>query len=95
MGRYKKRPVIVEAVQWFREGDHPKVCTNLRGYDVSCSTCYRFMSVHGTIKTLEGVHTVCPKDWIITGIQGEHYPCKPDIFEQTYEKVEGETEDAL
>jgi hypothetical protein len=40
---------------------------------------------HGWIDTLEGSHIVCPGDWIITGVQGEHYPCKPDIFEATYD----------
>jgi hypothetical protein len=46
------------------------------------------MRWHGWIETLEGGHIVCPGDYIITGIKGEHYPCKPDIFEATYEKVE-------
>jgi hypothetical protein len=44
------------------------------------------MHYHGWIETLEGGHTVCPGDWIITGIRGEYYPCKPNIFELTYEK---------
>ncbi len=39
------------------------------------------------IKTLEGIMTALPGDYIITGIHGEQYPCKPDIFEQTYERV--------
>jgi len=47
------------------------------------------MHNHGWIDTLEGGHIVCPGDWIITGIEGERYPCKPGIFEQTYEPVEG------
>ena len=42
------------------------------------------------IYTLEGSHEVSPNDWIIKGIKGELYPCKPDIFEQTYEAVAGE-----
>jgi hypothetical protein len=50
--------------------------------------CGYTMHDHGWIDTLEGGHTVCPGDWIITGVQGEHYPCKPDIFEQTYDSVE-------
>jgi hypothetical protein len=41
-----------------------------------------------TIKTLEGNHTALPNDFIIRGVKGEYYPCKPDIFEQTYEVVE-------
>ena len=40
------------------------------------------------IETLEGVMHAEPGDWIITGVNGERYPCKPDIFEKTYEKVE-------
>ena len=40
------------------------------------------------IETLEGAHLVRPSDWIITGVKGEHYPCKPDIFDMTYEPVE-------
>lgn len=40
-----------------------------------------------TIDTLEGKMTASPGDWIITGVNGEQYPCKPDIFEKTYEPV--------
>jgi hypothetical protein len=43
--------------------------------------------VFGSIETLEGTHRVTPGDWIITGVKGEHYPCKPDIFAATYEEV--------
>jgi len=43
------------------------------------------MHNHGWIDTLEGGHIVCPGDWIITGVKGENYPCKPDIFEATYD----------
>jgi hypothetical protein len=52
-----------------------------------CEQCGRTIDAHGWIDTLEGGHIVCPGDWIITGVKGEHYPCKPDIFEATYEKV--------
>ncbi len=44
-------------------------------------------SVSFDIETLEGVHHASVGDWIITGVKGEKYPCKPDIFEKTYEKV--------
>jgi hypothetical protein len=56
--------------------------------DQQCKHCGSNMHWHGWIDTLEGGHIVCPGDYIITGIKGEHYPCKPDIFEATYEKVE-------
>lgn len=50
-------------------------------------SCHEVMDAHGYIDTLEGGHTVCPGDFIITGVQGERYPCKPDIFAATYEAV--------
>ena len=52
-----------------------------------CHHCEKPMHVHGWIDTLESGHVVCPGDWIITGVKGERYPCKPDIFEATYEAV--------
>lgn len=51
--------------------------------------CPFFMRVHGWINTLEGGHVVCPGDWIITGVKGEHYPIKHEIFMETYDFVEG------
>ena len=53
-----------------------------------CHICGFSMKNHGWIDTLEGGHIVCPGDFIITSIQGERYPCKPDIFDATYESVE-------
>ena len=76
--KFRKKPVVIEATQWFKMGDHPDV-TRFRD-DVSESI--------GWIDTLEGGHIVNQGDWIITGVKGEHYPCKPDIFEMTYERVE-------
>ena len=52
-----------------------------------CEHCGEIMHVHGWIDTLEGGHIVCSGDWIVTGIQGERYPVKNDIFLATYEKV--------
>jgi len=72
--KYRKKPVVVEATQWFKMGDHPAVI-------------YNHNSVP-TIRTPEGELFVPPGYYIITGVKGEHYPCKPDIFEMTYERVE-------
>jgi len=72
--KFRKRPVVIDAVQWFKMGDHPAVTEFERG--------------NGWVDTLEGGHVVSPGDWIITGVKGEHYPCKPDIFELTYEPAE-------
>lgn len=111
--KFKKKPVVIEAFQWFRNGDHPNDGTEtfeegeLKGQllegkvvryyrtpgldaDTVCKNehCDHTMHYHGWIDTLECGHIVCPADWIITGIQGEYYSCKPDIFEKNYEKVE-------
>ncbi len=99
--KFRKKPVIIDATQWFKNGDHPLDGSDadlegaiVRYYrspevpgDVDCHYCGEIMHIHGWIDTLEGGHVVCPGDVIITGVQGEHYPCKPDIFEQTYEKA--------
>lgn len=91
MPKFRKKPVVVDAVQWFKHGDNPSV-EKYDNYhqDLPCSQCSELWRYHGSIRTLEGAHIVCPSDWIITGVKGEKYPCKPDIFEQTYEKVEEE-----
>ena len=79
--QYRKRPVVIEAVQWLggntnemREfmGDYPKVVDR-----------------RIRIKTLEGTLYANELDFIIKGIHGEFYPCKPDIFAKTYEEVSG------
>lgn len=103
--KYRKKPVEIEASQWFKNGDHPKdfsergrgglteghIVRYYRHPDVKgqsyCRHCERTMHDHGWIDTLEGGHIVCPGDWIITGVKGEHYPCKPDVFDLTYEVV--------
>ncbi|MDE2104400.1 MAG: hypothetical protein KGL39_44590 [Patescibacteria group bacterium] len=51
----------------------------------SCEYCGHVMHDHGWIDTLGDGHIVCPGDWIITGVSGEHYPCKHDIFVATYQ----------
>ena len=78
--KFRKKPVVIEATQWFKLGDHGAVEPFFTHDPERVG--------YGWIKTLEGGHIVCPGDWIITGVKGEHYPCKPDIFEQTYERVE-------
>lgn len=87
MVKYRKKPVVVEAVQWWKDADHPRV-EHYGGPWAPCSYCKQTMTYHGWIKTLEGGHVVCPGDWVITGVKGEHYACKPDVFAATYEKVE-------
>lgn len=91
--KYRKKPVVVDAYQWFKVSEYVEGVERdvdyFRHPDISgstlCSKCNRPMHDHGWIDTLEDGHNVCPGDWIITGIKGERYPCKPDIFEATYE----------
>lgn len=111
--KYRKKPVVIEAIQWNMNGDHPmdgdaikspfsKEGALVRYYRTpetdgheNCKYCDQQMRFHGWIDTVQGGHAVCPGDWIITDDRvgderghGYYYPCKPDIFEQTYEKVE-------
>ncbi len=112
MPKFRKRPVIVDAHVWCRNGDHPDdnvwrpfedtgvvptepregaVVRRYRNPRVPgndhCAYCRRFFYDHGWIDTSEGGHVVCPGDWVITGVKGERYPCKPDVFALTYEAV--------
>ena len=79
--KYRKKPLIVEAEQWFPKKKIEGVYTK-----ISDKLCLEFDKAY--IYTLEGEMHVSPGDYIITGILGEKYPCKPDIFEMTYEKLE-------
>jgi hypothetical protein len=86
MGMYRKKPVVIEAVQYdgnFRCLDIfsiNEVSHFVVSKDENGKQCIK-------IPTLEGEMTATIGDYIIRGIQGEYYPCKPDIFEKTYEKV--------
>ena len=79
MARYRKKPVVIEAVQFHKLGDHPAVISA-----EASPTGFAISTLENTVIK----HEVTPGDWIITGIQGEHYPCKPDIFAATYEPAE-------
>lgn len=81
--KYRKKPVVIEAVQWFKHGDHPQVMR----YGQSIVDQYPGYAGCGLIVTREGNMHVRPHDWIIKGVKGEFYPCKPDIFKETYEEV--------
>ena len=83
MPKFRKKPIVIEARQWF-----PGVYID--GVDnTHLPESFRDCA---WIETLEGGHVVSPGDWIIIGIKGEKYPCKPDIFEETYELVEDDKE---
>jgi len=80
MAKYRKKPVVIEAVQWTGENG-----SALRAFIRGAG----FVEDGGEIEinTLEGKMIGTIGDWIIKGVKGEFYPCKPDIFEATYEPV--------
>lgn len=85
--KYRKKPVVIEAFQWFgspEQSEDPEWICDAINYGEA------YFLNDGThefyIKTLEGDLRVTPGDFIIKGVKGEIYPCKPDIFEMTYEK---------
>jgi hypothetical protein len=94
--KYRKKPVVIDAVQWHKDGDHPavrrtsytEVAQLLGTSGCSREEPYYVWNALGIIDTLEGPHVVVPGDWIITGVKGEVYPCKNDIFRMTYELEE-------
>lgn len=90
MTLYRKKPVVIEAVQW--TGDN--VGDIMRFTEQVPDRTLEFLD-GGFIKieTLEGTMTANPGDYIIMGIKSEFYPCKPDIFKETYEKLECQIEE--
>jgi hypothetical protein len=83
MAKFRKKPVVIEATQWFKHGDHEAVVEIPYNQPIDRHAIQP--GQWGWVPTLEGGHLVSPGDWIITGVQGERYPCKPDIFAATYE----------
>lgn len=93
MKRYTKKPVTVEAIQW--TGENLQELKNFVGdrleYDVMDAAWEVGKGpamVNVKIQTLEGIHHASVGDFIIQGVHGEFYPCKPDIFQETYVEAE-------
>lgn len=104
MAKYRKKPVVIEAIQW--TGDQfdgapaewleealarGKTGERLTKYDVGAAKviAVRIGEDIVEIGSREGVMLASPGDWIIRGVAGELYPCKPDIFAAAYDLVEG------
>lgn len=93
--RFRKKPVVIEAIQWNGNSnrlDIEQFVGKKLKIELESETAYiagvapPFFNLF--IDTLEGEMKASPHDWIIKGVNGEFYPCKPDIFEKTYELVE-------
>lgn len=105
MPKFRKKPVVVDAQQWWPPGDlrhDPSMLIHRKGNQVDppdyrqSGDLWQFSTIRGMGDDVFMIRTggsnsdvqVHPGDWIITGIKGEKYPCKPDIFAATYEPVE-------
>jgi hypothetical protein len=90
MAKYRKKPVVIEAIQLLPE-NHEAINNMLGVNEANNITGFEWRGNMGSpdsmvlIRTLEGTMCADPKDWIIKGVKGEFYPCKPHIFERTYE----------
>lgn len=89
MTRFRKKPVVIEAMQLLRSEENSvrKWIESNGGECMAWLPKGSQMFAGLLISTLEGQHQASYGDWIIRGIKGEFYPCKPDIFEATYEEV--------
>ena len=87
VAKYRKKPVIIEAIQY--TGKNSAEIADFMKVMIRTKTSPEEGNPSGkiTIETLEGDMTASKGDFIIKGVQGEFYPCKPDIFEKTYEEV--------
>lgn len=90
MKRYRKKPVEIQAIKFEYDADGIKKLREFAGDAVVMVSKGRHPTAIGyaTIATLEGNITATEGDYIIKGVKGEFYPCKPDIFEATYEEVD-------
>lgn len=91
MAQFRKKPVVIEAVQWNQPGGFSEVPDWIKAalaFSPGTAGSVIRMGDDLDVWTLEGKMTARPGDWLIRGIKGEVYPCKPDIFSATYEPAE-------
>jgi hypothetical protein len=108
MAKYRKKPVVIEAevykpglesgIEPYYYDENGPLCSAWKKAGYGLGPNGETFNEDGAvyvpfIKTLEGVYYITPGDYIITGVKGERYPCKPDIFEATYESVELQVDD--
>lgn len=87
--KFRKKCVEVEAIQFNGLNDYLKIVEWMKksGDTFACANEVSYQTPIMLIPTLEGMMTASVGDWIIRGVKGEFYPCKPDIFQKTYEAV--------
>ena len=87
MAKFRKKPVVIEAVQFNGGYSFDEMLTDF-GKEFADVVTYSNRANDLQIHTLEGVMNAAPGDWVIRGVKGEFYPCKPDIFAATYDLAE-------
>lgn len=90
--KYRKKPVIIEAIQFEDNSDRIIEIHEFMGGDTIRVNYEDKNNPYLKIETLEGIMKASVGDYIIKGVNGEFYPCKPDIFEKTYERVADEAD---
>lgn len=88
--KFRKKPVVVEAIQFTDLDSYMAIVEwykTINTSTFSAEEAFSFRTPIMLVTTLEGTMAANPGDWIIRGVKGEFYPCKPDIFEATYEEV--------
>ena len=97
---FREKSVNVEAIQWFKNGDHPDDGDKGEGKIVryfnhpvikdntACGKCGNWMKEHGWIDTLHNGQIICPGDWIITDEQGNYFPVMSTVFKIIYEPLD-------
>lgn len=85
--KYRKKPVVIEAIQFIDNADRIMEIHEFLGGDTMRISYEDKYNPYIKIETLEGTMKASVGDYIIKGVNGEFYPCKPDIFEKTYEEV--------
>lgn len=93
--RFRKKPVVIDALQF--DGYNSDQIITFMGGERVAEAEVKMLSGPGrgmhevlVIHTIEGGMTASPGDWVIRGVRGEYYPCKPDVFDQTYEPVDSD-----
>lgn len=90
--KYRKKPVVIEAFRFYIDEMPDWFIDKVTSNDIDLHNCnyrrYEINEAYCEINTLEGIMRASGGDYIIKGVNGEIYPCKPDIFEKTYELVE-------
>jgi hypothetical protein len=90
--KYRKKPVIIEAIQFEDNSDRIIEIHEFMGGDTIRVNYEDKNNPYLKVETLEGIMKASVGDYIIKGVNGEFYPCKPDIFEKTYERVTDEAD---